>query len=260
MFMENYVEIHIDGMVGSHKLTPKNFDIAELQNILGYAGGLLYPTSGKSRPTISLEIKDGSVRNIFHTSKQAVVQFAAMTALVSSTGSLSGLDLETAKSIDGIQKMSIQKGYSIDFRPSTTDKPTLSITPTTKLLIEKETWADGEFYFYGKITTAGGKQGASIKIDTEEHGLLTISTSKDFLSEIKENLLYHNCGIRATGRQNVNTDEIDKASLELEEIIDYSPSFDEDYMKSLVKKGTESWKGINSEQYLNKLRRGGFYA
>ena len=222
--------------------------------ILGYVEGLIYPSHGKERPTISLEIKDGSVRNLFHISKQAVVQFAAVTALVSSLGSLADLEPATARSIDGIQRMATRKGYSVDFIPSNSDKPTLIITPESKLLKAEESWVGGEFYFYGEVTTAGGKQDASIRLDTEEYGLLTISTDKDFLSKIEENLLYHECAVRATGRQDVNNGEIDKASLKLIDFVDYNPRFDESYINELVKQGASSWVDVNVDEYLDELR------
>jgi hypothetical protein len=41
--------------------------------------------------------------------------------------------------------------------------------------------ADAEFYFYGKITNAGGKDKVNIHINTDEYGSITIFTLFHFL-------------------------------------------------------------------------------
>jgi len=66
--MENtgFIEIHISGKKGQLQLTPDMYDISELRGLLDYAEQLLFPAiERKSRPIVSYEIKDGSVRHIF---------------------------------------------------------------------------------------------------------------------------------------------------------------------------------------------------
>jgi len=91
-------------------------------------------------------------------------------------------------------------------------------------------------------------------LDTEEFGSLTIDTEKDFLMEQEDNLLYKKYGIRALGKQNIETGEIDKKTLKLVELIDFSPKYDDEYLNSLIKKAKGNWKGINPDEWLYEMR------
>jgi hypothetical protein len=76
------------------------------------------------------------------------------------------------------------------------------------------------------------------------------------LKEREENLLYKQFGVRATGKQNIETGEIDTKTLSLIELIDYNPKFDNAYLNSLIKKAKSNWKDINPEEWLLNLRGG----
>jgi hypothetical protein len=95
-------------------------------------------------------------------------------------------------------------------------------------------WADAEFYFYGKVTNAGGKDKANIHIFTEELGTVRIQTPISFLEQYDENLLYKTFGIRAVGKQHSETGEIDVSTLRFIELVDYQPKYDELYLKALA--------------------------
>ena len=69
-----------------------------------------------------------------------------------------------------------------------------------------------------------------------------------------ENLLYKKYGIRALGKQNIETGEIDRSSLQLVELIDYDPLFDESYLNALISKAKNNWKGIDPNDWLQNLR------
>ena len=76
------------------------------------------------------------------------------------------------------------------------------------------------------------------------------------MKEREENLLYKEFGVRATGKQNIETGEIDTKTLSLVELIDYNPKFDNAYLNSLIKKAKKSWKDINPDEWLLNLRGG----
>ena len=59
-----------------------------------------------------------------------------------------------------------------------------------------------------------------------------------------------------TGKQNIETGEIDTKSLQLIELIDYQPKFDNDYLNSLIKKAKNIWKNVNPDEWLFNLRGG----
>jgi hypothetical protein len=74
--------------------------------------------------------------------------------------------------------------------------------------------------------------------------------------EQKENLLYKKFGVRAIGKQNIETGEIDTKSLTLVELINYNPKFDPDYLSSLISKAQKSWAGVDTDEWLMNLRGG----
>jgi hypothetical protein len=74
--------------------------------------------------------------------------------------------------------------------------------------------------------------------------------------EQEENVLYKKFGVRATGKQNLETGEIDTKSLKLVELINYNPKFDSDYLASLITKAKKRWKGMDTNDWLINLRGG----
>ena len=109
-------------------------------------------------------------------------------------------------------------------------------------------------YFYGTLTNAGGKNKANIHLDTEEFGSITLSTDKGFIMDQEENILYKKYGVRALGKQNIETGDLDKSSLTLLELIDYSPKFDQTYLNSLIKKAKSRWADVDPDEWLSEIR------
>lgn len=250
------IEIRIIGKEGNNPLTPDNYDIRDIQVMLENIEDILYPNKKKDRPVISYHIEEGSVRNIFRTSVQAVVQFAAVASLITRSGSIDSLELLTAKAIENIQKQALAKNYSFEVKTSDSDKILLNISPETKYIRSANLWVDAEFYFYGVLTNAGGKTQANIHLDTKEAGSLTIDAEKEFLTNIQTNLLYKEYGVRVRGKQNVETGEIDKSSLILLELIDYSPRYDEQYLNNLIANASHKFNGMDADKWLAELRGG----
>jgi hypothetical protein len=256
-----YVDIHITGKNGEIPIVPANYDISELKDILTYAENLLYPNVPRTvRPVISYEMKEGSVIHRFWTSLQGVITFGAVMSMVVETGSLDGLDLKTAEAVESIQKIAREKDYKIEFSSSRNKEIGLSITAQSDFSRTDKVWAESEFYFYGQVQSAGGKTDAAIKIDVKGKGLLTIATEKDILEGLEKNLLYHNCGVRAKGRQNIDTGEIDRHSLVLVSLVDYEPKFDESYLNKLIKKASSVFEGVDADELMNELRGREVYA
>ncbi len=250
------IEIRVVGNKGNLALSPDNYDISEIASILQNVESLLYPSNKRERPIITYDLQEGSVRHIFKTGVQAVIGFGAVLSQIQNSGSIDFLDLKTAKAIENIQNLSYQKNYEFEIKTSLTslDYQELTISPTTKFLRTENLWAEAELYFYGTLTNAGGKTKANIHLDTEEFGSITIDTKKEFLEGQDENLLYKKYGIRALGKQNIETGEIDRSSLQLVELIDYDPLFDESYLNALISKAKNNWKGIDPNDWLQNLR------
>jgi len=250
------IEIRVVGKSGNLDLSPDNYDIKQIAYLLQNVEDLLYPNNKKDRPIITYDIQEGSVRHVFKTSIQAVIGFSALLSQIQAQNSIDFLELKTARAIEEIQKTSRQKNYEFQIKTSLEKDFKLKINPSTKFFRTENIWADAEFYFYGILKDAGGKSKANIHIDTSDYGYLSIETGEEFLKEREENLLYKKYGVRATGKQNIDTGEVDTKSLKLVELIDYNPKFDNDYLKTLINKAKNNWKGINTDDWLLNMRGG----
>ena len=70
------------------------------------------------------------------------------------------------------------------------------------------------------------------------------------------NPLYKKFGVRVRAKKNILTDDIDKSTLVLVELMDYQPKFDEDYLQGLIRKATPKWSGVNADEWLANVRGG----
>ncbi|MFC0345114.1 hypothetical protein [Epilithonimonas hispanica] len=255
MEKDGQIEIRVSGKIGNVEITPDNFDIKEIISILQNVEDLLYSGDKKNRPIISYDIQQGSVRNIFKTGIQYIVSFNAVLGLISNTGSIDYLDIDTAKAIENLQELAIKKDFSFDITTSIDKSNIIHIDKFTEYKRTEAIWADAEFYFYGKITNAGGKDKANIHLLTDEYGTVRIQTPITFLEQQEENILYKSLGIRAKGKQHSENGDIDFTNLGFIELIDYNPIFDEDYLKNLRTKAKNSWLSkINPDEWLRQIR------
>lgn len=252
------IEIHVVGQKGNNPLTPDNYDIKEIISLLSNIEPLLYPGMKGNRPDIAYRIESGSVKNIFTVTKQAETAFAAVALLVASSQSIDALELPSAKAIEQIQTMAKKNNYDFEFKTAGNGDSLLKITPTTQFYRSEALWADAELYFYGTLVDAGGKDKSNIHLETKNFGTIVIAADRETLKNEERNLLYKEYGIRAVGKQNVETGEVDKSSLKLLEIIDYAPAFDGDYLNGLIKKVGDRFKGIDVDAYISEIR--GSYA
>lgn len=251
------IEIKITGSKGNLDLSPDNYDIRELIAMLENAEDLLYSGDKKNRPTISYRIEEGSVKHIFKTSIQFIIGFNAVIGQVSQTQSIDFLDIKTAKAFENIQHIATKKNYAFSIKTSLDETNEIKLDKTTRFYRTEAIWADAEFYFYGMVTNAGGKDKANIHLATEDLGTVTIETPKAFLEEYEENLLYKTFGVRVGGKQHSETGEIDKSTLRFIELVDYQPKYDEEYLKSLREKAKKNWLGsIDPDNWLHDIRGG----
>ncbi len=250
-----YIEIRVQGFKGNLELSPETYDIREIISILENAENLLYPGDKHDRPTISYRIEGGSVKHILKTSIQYIIGFNAVIGQVSQVKNIDFLNLSTAKALENIQEIALKRNYTFNIKTSLDNSNELRIDRTTQYFRTAAIWADAEFYFYGKVTNAGGKDKANIHINTEELGIVKIQTPISFLEQYNENILYKTFGIRAVGKQHSETGEIDLSSLKFIELIDYQPKYDEMYLKALREKAKKSWLGsINPDDWLENIR------
>ncbi len=252
------IEIRITGSKGNIELSPDNYDIREIISILENAENLLYSGDKKDRPNISYRIEEGSVKHIFKTSLQFIIGFNAIIGQVQQSQNIDFLELPTAKSFENIQEIAAKKDYIFTIKTSLENTNEIKVDKTTQLYRTEAIWVDAEFYFYGKITNAGGKDKTNIHINTDEFGSVTIFTPVSFFENLEENIIHKKpYGIRAIGKQHSETGELDKSSLKFVELVDFQPTYDERYLKSLREKAKKSWlSNVNPEIWLKEIRGG----
>lgn len=186
---------------------------------------------------------------------QAILGFNAILFQVQNDNSIDFLEVQTAKAFEFFQESAQKQNVEFIIATSVQNSSRITINKDTRLQRSEDVWADAEFYFYGIIIDAGGKSKANIHLDTKEYGLLTIDASKQILADYESNPLYKSFGVRALGKQNIKTGEIDKSELRLVDIIDYNPLYNEDYIKSLIIKAKDSWGNVkDADDWLNNLR------
>ena len=252
-----FIEIRITGSKGNLDLTPDNYDIREIIFILENAENLLYPGDKRDRPNISYKIEEGSVIHILKTSIQYIIGFNAIIGQVSQAQSIDFLELGTAKAFENIQDIATKRKYVFSITTSLDNTNEIKVDNTTSYYRKPAIWVDAEFYFYGKITNAGGKGKTNLHILTDE-GSFIVQTPLSFFENLEENIIHKKpYGIRATGKQHSETGEIDTSTLRFIELIDYHPKYDELYLNALRDKAKKSWLGsINPDTWLKEIRGG----
>lgn len=248
------IDISVVSSSGNNDLKPDNYDIKQIKEILQNVEDMLFPNNKKNRPLISYDIQEGSVRHVFRTPMQYIIGFSAILNQINASNSIDFLELKTARAIENIQNLSQRKDYEFKISTSVNKTTELTINPKTKFFISQNILVDTELYFYGTITNAGGKNKSNIHLDTLDHGSIIIDTGKDFLEGQEKNLLYKEFGVRAKGKQKVETGEIDTTSLKLVELIDYDTKYDPEYLNTLIDKAKNTWKGVDSNKWLYNLR------
>lgn len=132
--------IRIKGHSKNGPLTPDNYDIRELKDLLSIVENLIdsfYPADVKRLP-VSYEVKKGSVVNIFRTSKQIAVSVMAVASMIGASNSLEGVEYRTAKAFCDLQKSAVSKGYTYEFSGSEYSESVLNISPESKLKMAKK--------------------------------------------------------------------------------------------------------------------------
>lgn len=249
---DNYIEIHIVGQYKGKELTPANYDISELISTLSIMHKIL--NSNKNHEPITYELADGSVRHRFGVVKQTALMAASLFALVESDPLLIGLENNTAAAIEELQQISRKHGYVYELYTSESSNKRLTISPTTNFKRQEAVTIDGDFYLYGVLTRAGGSESTTIQINTDKYGTLLVKTNKETLKQLEKNWLYHTCGIYAKGKYYLSTNDIVRDSLELVEILDYSPMYDPLYLQEKIRLATPVWRDVDVDRWLDEVR------
>ncbi len=247
--------IRIEGSVGVKRLTPELVDVDEIRVVLEQVSGLLFPTERRSqRPLISYRIEEGSVVHRFRTLMQTVIGFGAVLTQIKTLGELDFLHERSAAAVESLQKLAVERDYVVKVGAH---ESSLRIDRTTRYQRNEKLWVDAEFYLYGELTNAGGKNSPNIHLDTEEFGILRIATDKEYLKGADKNMLYKKFGMRVVGKQSLHTFEMDRNSLKFVDLFDYSTDYSDAYLDGLMRKAAPAWESVpDADQWLEEIRGG----
>lgn len=260
--MDAVGQFEIQISTDQQSFSPDMYDIRELIPMLQYAEALLNlaPNDKKERPLISYSVQLGSVRHIFTTALPLVVAAHDLIQQVAAHHHISHIPAAAAQALENLQLLAARKNYTFRLQTSLNPNHSLTIDAHTALKKTAPVWVNAEYYLYGKIINAGGKDRANIHLQTTDRGVLLIKTPINFLEQYPQNMLYKTVGIKATAQQHLSTNEMDTSSLVFAELVEYEPQYDDQYLDELIKKATPTWSGIaDKDAWLQSLREGGAY-
>ena len=244
-----YIEIKINDV------SPHEFDISSLMDLLKNAENLLYPNDKRNRPIISYEVQEGSVRNIIKTIAGPIIAVNAILGQINNEKSIDSIDPTQSKAIQNIQEMAVKDNKNLIIKTSLKNTSSLEISRTTQYYRSENIWLDSDLYLYGKIVNMGGKTNPNIHLSTDDYGLVTIQTSEDILANQKDNLLYKYVGIHVQAKQNIKSGQLEKSEVKLLAFVNYEQSYDDDYLSSLINKASKSWKDVpDTDKWLAETR------
>ena len=155
--------------------------------------------------------------------------------------------------LNTIEQLIQQKNYQITMRTDNKDLKEIQVN-TLEIKEKKDLIISTQDYVYGIIVQAGGKNQATIHIDSPEHNkLIVASIDKDLLRQ--QNWLYKDIGTLLSVKIKYETGEILEA--QVLEIWEYKGRNEEEHLKILkekIQQATGKWKDVNVQEFINKLR------
>lgn len=250
---QGYIEIKLNNR--SENLTPKDIDVSEIKEIISDVESILFPTrqEKKSRPKISLDIEEGSSRNIFYLPLSSVLFFNGIINEIKSRNSINFLDYKRQSVFYKFQQKAINDDYSFELINSVS-KSSLIINKDSNFQLTALNYIESEFYLYGEIYQEGGRN-PNLHINTKEFGNLTISASKEQLLQ-GERKIYKFYGLKVAGKKSIEEGNI--YDLKLIDYLDYEPVFNRNLLNDVIKKASENLSKIkNVDDWVFSLKAEG---
>ena len=251
---KGYIEIKINNR--SKTLTPKDIDVSEIKEIISDVETLLFPTrqEKKMRPKISLDIEEGSSRNIFYLPISSVIFFNGIINEIKSRNSINFLDYKRQSVIYNFQKKAINDDYTFELINSLSPDSSLIINKNSDFQMTALDYIESEFYLYGEIYQEGGRN-PNLHVNTEKFGNLTISATKEQLLQ-GEKKIYKFYGLKVSGKKSIEEGNV--FDLKLIDYIEYEPIFNKNLLNDIIKKAAENLKKIkNVDDWIFNLKAEG---
>jgi len=251
---QGFIEVRVSNW--DNTLSPKDVDISEVKEVISDIETFLFPTRKEKseRPHISYDIEEGSARHKFFLPITSVILFNGLTNEIKSRNNLDFLDYKRQSIIDKFQKKAIIEGYKIEFSTSISEGSNLTIDSSTSFQMVSDSFFESEFYLYGEIYQEGGKN-PNLHISSKEYGNLTISATKDQITE-GEKRTYKVYGLKVKGKKSFTDNRL--SDLILIDYIYYSPVFNQSLLNKVIEKASVNLSKItNVDTWINDLRAEG---
>ena len=249
--------ITINGKVSDEPLSPRNYDVREVMDTLQLGLDILFGSQKRNRPQVTYALEEGSIRHVFATIAAVAVIANAELEAAQESGSLVEMEPVRAKAVLALQDYARKLNRVYTLGPSIEGVSLrLDKQSAFKAVVQRH-WFETEFYFYGQIEDWGGTSKSNIHLLTFDNKTIKLTSTRDYLSSIEQNMVYKTCSVRAVGLEDTITGEIDYDSLRVVEIKPYNRSFyDRKYLDKLSERTTNNWLGKldNPEAWLQKLR------
>lgn len=254
-----YISLTITGKTADGSLNPRDIDIAETKELLADMETILFPTKAEKddRPKVSYEVKEGSVKNLFHLSLAKVIMASALMTEVGKQGSTDLLEPKAASVFHKWQQKAYATGRQFVFSSSVAEgKPLVTVNNETAFTAPPTDWVATSLYLYGKIYEEGGLNRVNLHILTDRYGKLPVKATEEQLTT-GDNKLFKIFGLWVKGKQ--NTASGDLKELELVDFLTHNPDYNEAALQKLIKKASANWKKVKDKDAWLKDVRGADY-
>lgn len=250
----DFFELKIQGLVEKEVLSTKNFDIAQLKELLEDVDNLIRKPLSKefSKEMITLNYEDGCIRLALFTSIFAIKSLFVDLAEVSSSNNILSIDETRAGVISKWQEKAKRDNTFVFSINDSKNDCLIKIDKDSNFAIPQPRLIDVEIIIYGEITDIGGKGNPNIHIDTGNI-VLKAACKKD---EIKNcDRLYSTCGVMVAAKQDISTFEISDKDIKFIKFIDYKGKLEGENLMKFIENGTAAWKHIpDSVKWKRNLR------
>lgn len=202
---------------------PNELDIRDLKDFLDAASKIMRPEKKDRTETVSLDILDNCITLKLETSSDRLTRNLQdrLTSL-EKTRNLSIHPKSFRNGMIQLKKLAKRIKEPIILGTSFAEPDEFFSLDADTFLADNEThWFKTELYVYGKVRNAGGSK-PNIHIETDYYGVLIVDTPLNILETLKENILYHEYGVRVEAEQNTDGEIKDKRAKFIE-FLDYSP-------------------------------------
>jgi len=206
---------------------------------------------------IEVAIQKGSFQLVTSPIVNAPNFFTALKRLTT-TELLDNIDSKRKEIIEGWQKQTRNlSGVSYHIHSKKLDKSIQINSDTDFHSDDADQWVRVERYIRGEIQDLGGSTNPNIHIKYPNGKTLTVKADREALRNDSKNRLYKPAMLRINAEYNVSSREIRNATLL--EFLDYSPSFKEDDLIKLTRRGEVAWSDISNPTAWVEDIRGGLH-